>query len=395
MKKKLAIFMLGLTVMAVGIGCGKKASVSDDAVSGNETAPVETISWETISGTEETTEEVGEQAPEGMYKSELTGEWISEDLKDQRPIAVMVDNELTALNHFGTSRADIVYEMMNSTKNGSITRLMCIFKDYNSVSRIGSIRSIRPTNLQLIPEYDAIAIHDGGPELHINKYLANPFLDNISAVFMRINNGKPAEYTEYVTTERVPGVVYGHDNANKKTISEALEESKFSLTYRPEWYEGPHFKFAENDELVDISSAKNAQEVSHIDLPYEHNSTNLTYIPETRTYRYKEYDREYIDELTGDHMEFTNVILQEAKLIAYEPLKDGYMMFDMHNLDNRETHGYYLTGGYCIPITWQKGFQEYDITHFYMEDGTEITLNIGKTYICIIPIERWSNIIFE
>ena len=30
--------------------------------------------------------------------------------KDQRPIAVMVDNERTALPHFGTADADVVYE---------------------------------------------------------------------------------------------------------------------------------------------------------------------------------------------------------------------------------------------------------------------------------------------
>ena len=41
-----------------------------------------------------------EEVPEGMYRSELTNEIISEDLKNQRPIAVMVDNESTALPHF-------------------------------------------------------------------------------------------------------------------------------------------------------------------------------------------------------------------------------------------------------------------------------------------------------
>ena len=69
------------------------------------------------------------EIPEGMYLSEITGEPISEDIKDQRPIAVMVDNEKTALPHFGTAEADVVYEMMNSTKNDRITRLMCIVKD--------------------------------------------------------------------------------------------------------------------------------------------------------------------------------------------------------------------------------------------------------------------------
>ena len=50
-----------------------------------------------------------------MYRSEITNEWIDESLQNQRPIAVMVDNEKKALPHFGLTEADVVYEMMNST----------------------------------------------------------------------------------------------------------------------------------------------------------------------------------------------------------------------------------------------------------------------------------------
>ena len=124
------------------------------------------------------------QAAGEVYTSELTGLPISASLKDQRPIAVMVDNEKVALKHFGTAEADIVYEMMNSTANDRITRLMCIYKDYNSVPTIGSIRSIRPTNVILAGEYNAICVHDGGP-YYINEWLAKPWSDNLSAGFAR------------------------------------------------------------------------------------------------------------------------------------------------------------------------------------------------------------------
>ena len=60
--------------------------------------------------------------PDGQYLSELTGLPISEELRDHRPIAVMVDNESKALPHYGTADADIVYEMMNSTANDRFTR---------------------------------------------------------------------------------------------------------------------------------------------------------------------------------------------------------------------------------------------------------------------------------
>ena len=51
--------------------------------------------------------------PEGMVVSDLTGEFIPEEIANQRPIAVMVDNEKTALPHYGLTKADIIYEMVN------------------------------------------------------------------------------------------------------------------------------------------------------------------------------------------------------------------------------------------------------------------------------------------
>src|SRR5574344_790019 len=121
MKAKLSIFLVVL-IMTIGLlGCGKKET---------QTATMEEVSSEEVTTTEEaTTEEVVEDVlPQGMYRSELTNEPIDEKLKDQRPIAAMVDNELYALPHFGLNDADIVYEIMNSTKNGRITRFMVLVK---------------------------------------------------------------------------------------------------------------------------------------------------------------------------------------------------------------------------------------------------------------------------
>ncbi len=61
----------------------------------------------------------------------------------------MVDNEKTALPHYGLTEADVVYEIMNSTANGRITRLMAIVKDWGKITQFGSIRSTRPISLML------------------------------------------------------------------------------------------------------------------------------------------------------------------------------------------------------------------------------------------------------
>ena len=90
--------------------------------------------------------------PQGnMYRSELTNEWIDISLQNQRPVAVMVDNEKAALPHYGLTEADVVYEMMNSTANGRITRLMAIVKDWGKITQFGNVRSARQTLLSGMP----------------------------------------------------------------------------------------------------------------------------------------------------------------------------------------------------------------------------------------------------
>ena len=71
-------------------------------------------------------------AAQAAYVSELTGLPTSIALQTQRPVAVMIDNDTKALPHYGLSEADVVYEMMNSTANKRVTRLMAIYKDWQN-----------------------------------------------------------------------------------------------------------------------------------------------------------------------------------------------------------------------------------------------------------------------
>ena len=45
--------------------------------------------------------------------------------------------------------------------------------------------------------------------------------------------------------------------------------------------------------------------------------------------------------------------------------------------------GYYITNGKAVPVTWSKESQSAP-TRYYDADGNEITLNQGKTWVCII-----------
>lgn len=365
MKKKVLTMLLSAAMICSCLaGCGKE-EVAEEV----ETAPEEEIVIEEG----EVIEEVVEETKEGFYRSELTNEWIDESLENQRPVAIMVDNESIALDHYGLTQADIVYEIMNSTANGEITRFMCLVKDWESITRFGSIRSARPTNFMIAPEYDAVLIHDGGPYF-IDAYLTNPWVNNLSGGFARIDNGKSREYTEYVTTGE---------------IASRMEAAGYSTEYTS-YYEGEHFQFTSETNPVDLASASNSLDCTFVDLPFPHNASELSYDAESNTYLYSEYGKAHIDpENDNKQLAFTNIILQNSELNQLD--ENGYMQFE---IVNNGGEGYYITGGKAIPITWEKG-SDCEITKYYDADGNEITLNTGKTYIALFSNERWAELVLQ
>lgn len=310
-----------------------------------------------------------------VYVSELTGLPISTSLQAQRPIAVMIDNETKAYNHYGVSEADIVYEMMNSTKNGRITRLMAIYKDYNSIPQIGSIRSTRPTNCMIAPEYNAILVHDGGP-FYINTYLVQPYLDNLSGGFTRVKNGKPTEFTEYVKAGEAAS------RANK---------AKYSLTYNA--YANPritsHFLFNATDTPLSTTYGTVTPATS-IDLSgsFQHTKSKLVYDAATGTYNYYAYGNKHVDAEDSQPTMFKNVILQVVPFTEYDA--NGYMVYNVVGTGS----GYYITDGQCVPITWAKT-SDNTITQYMGADGKEIKVNAGKTYIGLIPADTASTTVIQ
>ena len=323
-----------------------------------------------------------EETREGFVRSELTNEWIDEALEKQRPIAAMVDNELEALDHYGVNQADVVYELMNSTANGRITRLMCLIKDYEKIEQLGNIRSTRTTNVMLAGEWNAILVHDGGP-FYIDNYIGMPYCNNLSGGFARYSNGKQSWYTEYVTYEdyKNPNTGQSFDGLKKR-----LEAKNFSKEYN-QYYEGKHWEFAKGGDNK-IAEREDAFEAKEVNLPFPHNKSQLKYNEEKQVYEYYEYGKAHIDALDGEITSFTNVILEGISFTQLD--QNGYLTYNV--TDSTIHSGYYLSKGYAVPIVWSKAKPE-GITHYYyVGAGIPIELNTGKTYIALVPADTWDQL---
>ena len=342
MKKRAVTLLTLLAVSASLMACG-----GSDATESSAENDAEQIEAEVTGQTENADTEEEEVLPEGKYRSELTNELIDESLKDQRPIAVMVDNESIALPHYGLSHADVVYEMMNSTLNGRITRFMALFKDYESVDQIGSIRSVRPTNVILAAEWNAIICHDG----------------------------KSREYTEYILS--------GDMDKN-------FSNSDVSKDYTS-YYEGAHYQFANENNPVDLGTSypDDAIDANMVDLPFPHNGSYLEYNADDQLYYYSEYGKAHVDPGNDNaQLCFKNLLIQSCGYTQYD--EHGYMIFDCIS----SGYGYYVTNGKALYVSWKKTSMT-SPTRYYDAQGNEITINTGKTYVALVPVDDWEDLVIE
>ena len=312
--------------------------------------------------------------PQGnMYRSELTNEWIDISLQNQRPVAIMVDNEKTALPHYGLTEADVVYEIMNSTANNRITRFMAIVKDWGKITRFGNIRSTRPTNIMLAAEWNAILCHDGGP-FYINDWVKKAYSNNLSGGFARINNGKATEFTEYITTGE---------------LEKRIKAAGYTKEYNA-FYPGPHFTFNETEN--DLSGHPAALPCNLIALPFPHNQSMLMYNPVTMTYDYYEYGQPHIDpQHNNAQLTFKNLLIQDTTFAQLD--KNGYLIYNAIYLGLRS--GYYITDGKVIEVVWIKAAENAPTLYFDKLTGLPIQLNTGKTYIALVPNDSWNQVVIQ
>ena len=384
MKRKTVLFMIGLSAVLAFAGCGKdkdKEEATEEAVTEAAVQAPAMVMQEVQTDTPaaEPVAEESDTPPDGMVANQLTGEWIDASLEDQRPIAVMIDDEKTALPHYGVSKADVIYEIMNSTQNDGVTRFMALFKDYNSVKQIGSIRSTRPTNLQTMPEWNAVLCHDGGPFWNDNFY-KNPFVERFSGTFSRVDNGKPREFTEY---------------ALEGDVDKNFKNTGYSKTYN-EYYRGDHYQFATRANPNTLDQYSNATTANKVTIPFHHNKPWLEYNADEGVYYYFQYgDKEKDAGNDNKQVCFKNLLLQGARL---EKLDDhGYMILHTNDGDYKDgdtRKGWYVTNGKAIPVSWTKMDDTYP-TKYYDENGDEIKINVGKTYVAIMPSDDFDEIKFE
>lgn len=371
------VFALSLVVIVMSSGCKKsKDTVVDDTILSDTinytSVPTATVTPMVTPST--TLTPTADPNKEGMAKSKLTGLYVNEEIVNNRPIAVMLNNIVTANPQSGVQDAAILYEAL---VEGGITRLMGIYEnideDSKTAQRLGSIRSARHYYVSIADEYDAIFLHYGQTTYADKK---------INALGIDTINGMKGVGTNSFYRDKT---IKAPHNAftSLDGIQKAIQSGNYRTTYE-EGYES-HFQFNEEDTMLNSDVVANT-----IKIKFSNQITPVfTYDKEKGVYFRQQFNGPHIDYNTKEQLSFKNVLIQLVK--EWDIDKNGYQTMDLEDASGK---GYYITNGKVIEISWKKNEKSQKM-RYYSISGEELMINAGKTYIAVFPDHREKYITIE
>lgn len=299
------------------------------------------------------------KAPEVKEQKKVT---IIDVNSKTRPYAVMINSVNESLPQSGLDKAYIVYEIMVEY---GITRMMALFKDVD-VNKIGSVRSARTQYLGYVYENDAIYVHAGGAQDALERISSERINDiDVDGQYgvrdIELRKTRAYEHTLFTNTNLLSKAI--DDRGYRKT-----SEVENLLTYSA-------------DEL-DFSKYE-TKEANNISIKYsDYRTSNYSYDSESKNYLRSMNDTKNIDLVTGEQYHVKNIIAYAVDHSTYT--HHGY--YGYQKLDNIGSgEGYYITNGVAIPILWEKKDEKSQTVYKIKEDGKELVVNDGNTYIQIYP----------
>ena len=295
----------------------------------------------------------------------LTGAYIDEDIAARRPIAVVINNRYKALPQSGIAQASMYYEVLSE---GDITRIIALFQDFDA-AKIGPIRSMRHYFLDFALDHDAIFAHHGHSPQG-GTALQTLGIDNIEGL-------KVDGTTYWRDPERVkiPSMYEHSSYTSAERLWAYINNVKQYRNVKAEDYTG---LFAFYDEPASPEGSTPAMKIT---VNYASTFTaTFAYNAETGLYMRSQFNEPHIDAETGAQLTVTNLIVQNAEV--------WHIPGDSAGRRNAELvasgTGTLYTNGTALPVTWTKTSHQ-SPTQWFDTAGNPLTLNIGKTWVCVTP----------
>lgn len=290
---------------------------------------------------------------------------LTDEAIGKRPVAVMVNNIEPALPQYGVEAADVIFEVL---VEGDQTRFMALYGDYTQVPEICSVRSCRKYFPTFSQGFDAVYVHWGMcetilPEVNAMGLTRYDGLANTGGLYgrdqNRLNSGYALEHTSKFDGTKLPETMV------KRGERTDLKEDK----------KGAAFLFNGLEEQI----RPEGEDCTTVHIEFGAVNATLEYDAETKTYLKHFNGKDQIDGRTKNQLAFTNVFVLEAE-IGIDPINGVHKKFDWTG--GEDSIGYYVSNGAVQKIKWVKDSIN-DYLKFYTEDGEELSINRGKSYIAI------------
>ena len=206
--------------------------------------------------------------------------------------------------------------------------------------------------------------------------LNSSFIDNVDGI-----TGKGGGYYYRDNSRRAPHNLY----TTGKNLAAAIKNYGYTSSL-PEDYT-PHYQFTTEDVP---NMLENGEDAAVVKMYYVDAKPWFLYNKKDGLYYRYEFGDKQVDGATGKQLAVKNIILQNCAS-SLKDSKNGTLDI---NYQSGGT-GKYITNGKAIDITWSRASASAK-TQYFDENGKEIILNPGKTWVEIVENSRASqNVIYH
>jgi len=368
-KVRILIFSFLVTALVITLtftGCGKIVPAEQETAAEEESEV-------------EKDEELGEEEESQTTVKEITGNInifsgleITDSVKDDRPIAIMVENTPDSRPQSGLIYADMVFEIVDE---GGITRFVAVYSSYDA-DIIGPVRSARIYYAEIARSLDPVYVFWGTyPEcfdviknLDMDVLDGNQMSDNGIPFVPWANSG----WRDYSRIEP------GQDTAHTAFMSTVLlkEEDASGNGYSLEGGQSP-LKFKEDaaeSDRGDVSDITVDFSERIYEAYFEYDKENNDYLKYVGGLPHTDYE-------TGSQITVKNVIVMITDIEG--PIDSSGHMVVRTTGTSDNSKAFFFMDGNVIEGTWERS-SAFDPFTYRDENGDTILFNRGSTWVSLI-----------
>lgn len=290
------------------------------------------------------------------------------------PVLVNIDNVAGAWPQWGIAMADVIYEM--PIHGMSLTRLMALFA-YTHPEEVGPVRSGRVMHAEMREEWDAAWAYVGVQTKEgsdVNDFLRNHEVRNktVNLLFSGTGSSSAALFKS----------MKGYKNPHHHSVNLAL------LAQQVQNYDFPQRAFLFTDTLPAFGNAAASIMIKYGTNDLSYTNSSFRYDPVTNQYSRFRQNKPYDDKnQPGTALAFSNVIIQWTTL-KFNGAANAPLLTEVG-----EGNADIFMGGRYIPGYWvREGVTSRTV--FYDQDGREIRLQRGRTFVNITS-DRSTKVSYE